>query len=84
MRERPQYLADIVNETDFSKSQSYNLEKSRFAFVENAYKQLEILLQLHYNVLPWLWDFSGRLLSQYAGYGSEYEVSDMVIYEAYA
>lgn len=80
MRERPQDLADIVNETDFSKSQSYNLEKSRFAFVENAYKQLEILLQLHYDVLPWLWDFSGRLLSQYAGYGSEYEVSNMVIY----
>ncbi|KAJ8662417.1 hypothetical protein O0I10_002111 [Lichtheimia ornata] len=80
MRERPQDLADIVNETDFSKSQSYNLEKSRFAFVENAYKQLEILLQLHYDVLPWLWDFSGRLLSQYAGYGSEYEILQSMVF----
>lgn len=74
MPSRPKELADIVSESDFQKSQRYNLDKSRFGFIENLWKQLEVLLQFHYNVIPWLWDFTGRLLYQYAGYGPDHEV----------
>ena len=80
MRERPKDLADIVGESDFTKSQSYNLDKSRFGFIENAIKQAEALLMIHYDVLPLLWDFSGRLLFEYLGYGPEYEVMFILFY----
>lgn len=74
MRDRPKELADIVSEADFAKSQSYNLDKSRFAFVENTFKQALVVLQLHYDFLPWLWNLSGQKMLQYTGYGEEYEV----------
>ncbi|KAI9320493.1 peptidase family M48-domain-containing protein [Dichotomocladium elegans] len=80
MRERPKELADIVDEADFRKSQSYNLEKSRFGFIENAYKQLELILFLNYDALPYLWDLSGRLLLRYAGYDSKYEILQSIIF----
>ncbi|KAI7853631.1 peptidase family M48-domain-containing protein [Circinella umbellata] len=80
MRERPKDLADIVGESDFTKSQSYNLDKSRFGFIENAIKQAEALLMIHYDVLPLLWDFSGRLLFEYLGYGPEYEISQSLVF----
>ncbi|KAI8365328.1 peptidase family M48-domain-containing protein [Radiomyces spectabilis] len=80
LKDRPKDLADIVSEEDFKKSQAYNLEKSRFAFVENAYKQLETVLTLHYDVLPWLWDFSGRMLFKYTGYGADYEICHSLVF----
>jgi STE24 endopeptidase len=74
MRDRPSELADIVTEEDFKKAQVYNLDKSRFGFIEGFYKQIETVLMLHYDALPKIWDFSGELLYKISGYGSEYEV----------
>ncbi|KAL1930672.1 hypothetical protein VTP01DRAFT_10834 [Rhizomucor pusillus] len=80
MRDRPKELADIVNEADFAKSQSYNLDKSRFAFVENTFKQALVVLQLHYDFLPWLWNLSGQKMLQYTGYGEEYEIAQSIVF----
>ncbi|CAO3684341.1 unnamed protein product [Rhizopus stolonifer] len=46
MRNCPSELADIVTEKDFKKAQAYNLDKSRFGFIEGVYKQAETVLML--------------------------------------
>ena len=72
--ERPTELADIVSKADFTKAQAYNLDKSRFGFIESFYKQFETVLLLHYDALPYIWDLSGDLLFNTTGYGSDHEV----------
>lgn len=74
MPKRPSELADIVTEEDFKKAQVYNYDKSRFGFVEGAYKQIETVLMLYYNALPKIWDISGQILYKVSGYDAEYEV----------
>jgi STE24 endopeptidase len=76
MRNRPAEIADIVSEEDFKKAQLYNLDKSRFGFVEGLYKQIETVLMLHYDALYKIWDFAGQVLYKFTGYGTEYEVSE--------
>ncbi|KAG0175748.1 hypothetical protein DFQ28_003227 [Apophysomyces sp. BC1034] len=78
--ERPKHLADIVSESVFKKSQGYNLDKSRFGFVHNAYKQLETIAFLHFDVLPFLWDLAGQTMLKYAGYGPEYEIVQSMVF----
>ncbi|KAF7731263.1 hypothetical protein EC973_000679 [Apophysomyces ossiformis] len=80
LTDRPENLTDIVSESVFKKSQSYNLDKSRFGFVHNAFKQLETIAVLHYDVLPLLWDFAGQLMFKYAGYGHEHEIVQSLIF----
>lgn len=73
MRDRPSDLTDIVTEEDFKKAQAYNLDKSRFGFVDGLYKQIETVLMLHYDALPYFWNLAGQILYKVTGYGSEYE-----------
>lgn len=74
MLERPTELADIVSKEDFGKAQAYNLDKARFGFFESFYKQLETILLLNYDALPYIWDVSGNVLFKLTGYSTEYEV----------
>ncbi|KAI9019524.1 peptidase family M48-domain-containing protein [Phycomyces nitens] len=80
LKERPSDLADIVSQEDFAKAQSYNLEKSQFGFIENAYKQAETIAMLGLDFLPFIWDFSGRLMLSVAGYGPEYEIVQSIVF----
>ncbi|CAO3687232.1 unnamed protein product [Rhizopus microsporus] len=80
MRHRPDELADIVTEEDFKKSQAYNLDKSRFGFIESFYKQVETVLMLHYDALPKMWNFSGDLLYKISGYSTDYEILHSLVF----
>ncbi|CEJ00851.1 hypothetical protein RMCBS344292_14897 [Rhizopus microsporus] len=80
MRHRPDELADIVTEEDFKKSQAYNLDKSRFGFIESFYKQVETVLMLHYDALPKMWNFSGDLLYKISGYSTDYEILHSIVF----
>lgn len=80
MRHRPDELADIVTEEDFKKSQAYNLDKSRFGFIESFYKQIETVLMLHYDALPKMWNFSGDLLYKISGYSTDYEILHSLVF----
>ncbi|CEP19164.1 hypothetical protein [Parasitella parasitica] len=80
MPKRPSELADIVSEDDFKKAQAYNYEKSRFAFVEGLYKQVETVLMLYYDALPKIWNASGEILLKVSGYGSEYEILQSLVF----
>lgn len=82
MRDRPNELADIVTEKDFKKAQAYNLDKSRFGFIEGVYKQAETVLMLHYDALPLIWEFSGNVLYKVSGYGQEYEILHSLVFLA--
>lgn len=79
MRDRPSDLTDIVTEQDFKKAQAYNLDKSRFGFIDGLYRQIETILMLHYNVLPYFWSLAGQILYKVSGYGSEYEVKQHIL-----
>ncbi|ORE11972.1 hypothetical protein BCV72DRAFT_20 [Rhizopus microsporus var. microsporus] len=80
MCHRPDELADIVTEEDFKKSQAYNLDKSRFGFIESFYKQIETVLMLHYDALPKMWNFSGDLLYKISGYNTDYEILHSLVF----
>lgn len=77
MHDRPSDLTDIVTEADFKKAQAYNLDKSRFGFVDGLYKQIETVLMLQYDALPYFWNLAGQILYKVTGYGSEYEVRNI-------
>ncbi|KAI7864682.1 peptidase family M48-domain-containing protein [Spinellus fusiger] len=77
--ERPKELADIVSQEDFTKAQSYNYDKSRFGFVENAYKQIESVAMLHFDVLPYIWNVAGDVLAS-RGYSAEYEILQSIVF----
>ncbi|KAI8097916.1 peptidase family M48-domain-containing protein [Gilbertella persicaria] len=80
MRDRPSELADIVTEEDFKKAQAYNLDKSRFGFIEGFYKQIETVLMLYYDALPAIWNYAGHLLNKFVGYGPEYEITQSLVF----
>ncbi|KAI8327388.1 peptidase family M48-domain-containing protein [Blakeslea trispora] len=80
MRQRPSELTDIVTEEDFKKAQAYNLDKSRFGFIENLYKQTETVLMLHYDALPAIWNYAGQLLFSLTGYGPDYQILHSLVF----
>lgn len=80
MLERPTELADIVTKEDFKKAQAYNLDKSRFGFIESLYKQIETVFLLQYDALPYIWDASGNILYTLTGYGTEYEILHSLVF----
>ncbi|KAN0109054.1 Peptidase family M48 domain containing protein [Russula decolorans] len=76
----PAVLADHFTPQVFEKSQKYGKHKAKFSIVSGLYKQFIDTLQLascfYY---PWAWKASGQLLGL-AGYGSEYPISQSVLF----
>ncbi|KAG0242743.1 peptidase family M48-domain-containing protein [Mortierella sp. GBAus27b] len=79
---RPKALQEYVTEEEFLKAQAYGLDKTRFGFVESVFGQVNSTLTIVLDFLPWLWGFSGAVLFKLTGYGSEYEISQSVIFFA--
>ncbi|CAG8774712.1 6021_t:CDS:2, partial [Acaulospora morrowiae] len=63
----------------FQKTQAYGLAKARFQFASELFGQLQSTWIIVWNILPKLWLFSGELLA-YAGYGTEYEIIQSLIF----
>ncbi|KAF9429218.1 hypothetical protein BGZ76_001642 [Entomortierella beljakovae] len=77
---RPKALSDHITEEQFLKAQAYGLDKTRFEFVTSVFGQIENTLMLVYNFMPWIWDLSGKFMFDVAGYGSEYEITQSIIF----
>ncbi|KZV71232.1 hypothetical protein PENSPDRAFT_578162 [Peniophora sp. CONT] len=76
----PPALAEHFTPEVFAKSQTYGRDKAKFSFVSTIYKQLIDTVQLGSGLYyPWAWSASGSAL-QLAGYGSEYQISQSVIF----
>ncbi|KAH9984847.1 peptidase family M48-domain-containing protein [Russula vinacea] len=76
----PTVLADHFTPQVFEKSQRYGKDKAKFSIVSGLYKQFIDTLQLASGLYyPWAWSASGQLLGL-AGYGSEYLISQSVLF----
>ncbi|KAG0357188.1 hypothetical protein BGZ54_000421 [Gamsiella multidivaricata] len=78
----PEALKEHVTEEQFKKAQAYGRDKTRFGFVESVFNQVQNTLIIAFDFLPWLWDLSGEIMSKLAGYGSEYEIAQSIIFFA--
>ncbi|KAF9170646.1 hypothetical protein BGX21_008562 [Mortierella sp. AD011] len=77
---RPKALSEHVTEEQFLKAQAYGQDKTRFGFVKSIFDQTENTLAITLGFMPWLWDLSGDIMFKVAGYGSEYEITQSVIF----
>ncbi|KAF9582564.1 hypothetical protein BGW38_000053 [Lunasporangiospora selenospora] len=78
--ERPKALSEHVPENEFQKAQAYGRDKARFGFVKSVFEQSQTTLGLIYDFLPWLWTTSGDIMLKTTGYGSEYEITQSIIF----
>ncbi|KAF9177960.1 hypothetical protein BGZ51_007587 [Haplosporangium sp. Z 767] len=76
----PKALSEYVTEEQFQKAQAYGRDKTRFGFVESVFNQIQSTLTLTMDFLPWLWAFSGEIMFKVTGFGSEYEITQSIIF----
>jgi STE24 endopeptidase len=62
----PPQLEDVVSKETFKKTQEYGRAKSQFSFVSSLYGFAQNMAIIHFDLLPKLFGFSGKLLSWYA------------------
>ena len=74
---RPSILKDTVTEDKFQQAKRYGLDKSRFRFVRSGFAQLHFTMLLMVGALPWVWEFSGKILEAYCGISPDNEVLDL-------
>ncbi|TFY77410.1 hypothetical protein EWM64_g6604 [Hericium alpestre] len=76
----PAVLADHFKPDVFEKSQKYGKHKAKFSLFSGLYKQIVDTIQIGSGLYyPWAWMFAGQLLL-WAGYGSEYQITQSVIF----
>ncbi|KAG0316090.1 CAAX prenyl protease 1 [Dissophora globulifera] len=76
----PKALKEYVSEEQFQKAQAYGLDKTGFGFVESIFNQIQSTLTIVFDFLPWLWGLSGDVMFKMTGYGSEYEITQSIIF----
>ncbi|KAF9425358.1 hypothetical protein BGZ94_007594 [Podila epigama] len=80
--ERPKALQEHVSDEEFQKAQAYGRDKARFGFVATVVEQVQGVLMLAYDFLPWLWRVSGDAMFAVTGFGSEYEITQSLVFFA--
>ncbi|ORY79860.1 CAAX prenyl protease 1 [Protomyces lactucae-debilis] len=65
-KQLPKLLDGIVDKETFTKSQSYGRAKAQFGFFSSLYGLATNLVILKYDLLPQVWDLSGRLAARIA------------------
>lgn len=74
----PPELAGVIDQETFQKARLYNLEKSSFGFWAGIWNQSLTTVILLYEGIPFLWKYSGDIMSKY-GYDSSYEITQTVL-----
>ncbi|MFH4978630.1 hypothetical protein AB6A40_005339 [Gnathostoma spinigerum] len=67
---RPDHVAEIISEEDYSKARLYKVDKHEFDFLYSIYSQLLITVVLCGNIFLWLWNKSGWICER-MNYNSE-------------
>uniref|UniRef100_UPI00358DE75C CAAX prenyl protease 1 homolog isoform X2 n=1 Tax=Myxine glutinosa TaxID=7769 RepID=UPI00358DE75C len=75
----PEELQAVLPRETYIKASVYQLEHARLESLHALFTQLESTAILLLGGIPYLWDFSGRLLSSFE-YGPEYEISQSAIF----
>ncbi|KAK3826896.1 MAG: peptidase family M48-domain-containing protein [Linnemannia elongata] len=76
----PIALREHVSQETFDKAQAYGRDKARFGFVETVFSLSQNAFFIVYDFMPWLWNVSGDVMLRLAGYGSEYEITQSIIF----
>ncbi|KAG0068391.1 hypothetical protein BGZ89_004794 [Linnemannia elongata] len=76
----PIALREHVSQETFDKAQAYGRDKARFGLVETVFSLVQNALSIVYDFLPWLWNVSGDVMFRLAGYNSEYEITQSIIF----
>ncbi|KAG0330030.1 hypothetical protein BG004_002190, partial [Podila humilis] len=80
--ECPKALLEHVAAEEFQKAQAYGRDRAKFGFVSTVVEQIQSVLMLVYNFLPWLWDVSGQTMFAATGFGSDHEITQSIIFFA--
>ncbi|RIB05194.1 peptidase family M48-domain-containing protein [Gigaspora rosea] len=76
----PKSLQDIEEvRENFKKTQAYGLDKAKYGFVSALFGQIQSTIIIVWDILPFLWDLSGKWLEQ-VGYGTDYEIIQSLIF----
>uniref|UniRef100_A0A8C4N779 CAAX prenyl protease n=1 Tax=Eptatretus burgeri TaxID=7764 RepID=A0A8C4N779_EPTBU len=75
----PEELQAVLPKKTYIKASVYQLEHARLDSLHALFTQLESTAILLLGGIPYLWDFSGRLLSSFE-YGPEFEISQSAIF----
>lgn len=62
----PPELEGVIDQETFEKTQTYGKAKSKFSFFSSLYGLVENISIYKFNVLPKLFNFTGKLVAQYA------------------
>lgn len=81
-KERPEAIKAYIEEEVFTKSRLYGIDKSYFRFITGAWSALQTLVYLHFDLMPALWTYAGRVLFRYTGLGAEYEITQSIVFFA--
>ncbi|KAI1294482.1 hypothetical protein EDD11_008119 [Mortierella claussenii] len=76
----PKALREHVSKEEFQKAQAYGLDKTRFGFIESIFNQAQSTLIIQLDFMPWLWNLCGEIMFKLTGYGSEYEITQSIIF----
>lgn len=74
----PDALAHKFEPEVFDKSQKYGRDKARFSIVSSAFNQILETGLLYFNVMPWVWNAAGNILSKYGYAGYEVDLYSSV------
>jgi STE24 endopeptidase len=77
--QKPKLLTYATQE-EFTKAQSYGHDKSLFHFVTSLFATVKMTVQFIFGYYPLLWAISGVLLKEWFGFGSEYELTQSLVF----
>ncbi|KAJ3149126.1 CAAX prenyl protease 1 [Geranomyces michiganensis] len=75
----PPSMVKVIEPKSSAKAREYGLDKSRFAFITDAFDQIQSSAFLYYGILPLLWSWAGQAVHR-AGYDGYYEITQSVVF----
>lgn len=76
----PKVLEAEISQETHSKSQEYNRAKAKFGFIKGLYGQIQNIAFIHFDVLPKLWSWTGKLLLDIAPARFTGEISHSILF----
>ncbi|KAJ1983722.1 zinc metalloprotease [Dimargaris verticillata] len=77
---RPTAIVDLVSEEQFVRSNAYGLDNWWLSCVTSTVNQAMDFVIMYYDLLPWVWNTMGAVLTQHGGLGPEYELTYSMVY----
>ncbi|OMH82179.1 CAAX prenyl protease-like protein [Zancudomyces culisetae] len=77
---RPKAIKSFVSLQSFLEANAYGLDKSSLKIVQSLYEQIKTTIVFQFDILPWIWQATGKIMESIFGYGPEYEITQSVLF----